>query len=210
MVHSARSANASSRPYHHGDLKAALLDTAVDLIRERGVQGFTLAEASRRLGVSPAAPYRHFTDREQILVALAMRAAGRLAEATAEEAAGLPSPTERLQAAARAYVRCAARDRPLFEALVGAGLEKSAHPELEEAARPAVEGMLGPARELCDSEAAAQELALAVAASAHGHALLLMAGDPPPEGDAVEATARRAARSALALAEGRDRLLGPA
>ncbi|HEX4211971.1 MAG TPA: TetR/AcrR family transcriptional regulator [Candidatus Dormibacteraeota bacterium] len=209
MVHSARSGTPSPRPYHHGDLKAALLDTAVDLIRERGVQGFTLAEASRRLGVSPAAPYRHFSDREHVLVALAMRAAERLAEATAEEAAGLPSAAERLQAAARAYVRCAARDRPLFEALVGAALEKSTHPELQEAARPAVEGMLGPARELCGAEAAAQELALAVVASAHGHALLLMAADAP-DGDVVEAAARRAAHSALALIEGRDRLGGPA
>jgi AcrR family transcriptional regulator len=182
-----------------------LLDTAVDLIRERGVQGFTLAEASRRLGVSPAAPYRHFSDREQILVALAMRAAERLAAAAAEEATGLPSASERLQAAARAYVYCAARDRPLFEALVGAGLEKAAHPELEEAAMPAMEALLGPARELSGSESAAQELALAVVASAHGHALLLLAAGPP-EGDGVEAAARRAARSALALIEGRDRL----
>jgi AcrR family transcriptional regulator len=65
---------APSKPYHHGDLKAALLDGAVELIAQRGVRGFSVAELSRRLGVTVAAPYRHFADRDELLAAVAVRA----------------------------------------------------------------------------------------------------------------------------------------
>lgn len=57
----------SKRKYHHGDLKAALIDAALGLIRETGINGFSFAEAARRAGVSAAAPYRHFKDRDELL-----------------------------------------------------------------------------------------------------------------------------------------------
>src|SRR5260370_37991384 len=60
--------------YHHGDLRAALIDTAVEIIGERGVRGFSLAEASRRLGVASSAPYAHFADRDEFLAAVAVHA----------------------------------------------------------------------------------------------------------------------------------------
>jgi AcrR family transcriptional regulator len=60
--------------YHHGDLRTALIDTAIELIGERGVRGFSLAEASRRLGVAVSAPYAHFADRDDLLAAVAVRA----------------------------------------------------------------------------------------------------------------------------------------
>ena len=50
--------------YHHGDLRAALIGTAIEIIAERGVRGFSVAEASRRLGVAVSAPYAHFADRD--------------------------------------------------------------------------------------------------------------------------------------------------
>ena len=56
------------RPYHHGNLREALIEAAVGLIGETGPQGFSLAEAARRAGVSPAAPYRHFKGRDDLLV----------------------------------------------------------------------------------------------------------------------------------------------
>src|SRR6202020_3666570 len=59
--------------YHHGDLRASLIDTAVELIGERGVRNFSLAEASRRLGVAVSAPYAHFSDRDDLLAAVAVR-----------------------------------------------------------------------------------------------------------------------------------------
>ena len=59
--------------YHHGDLRPALVDAAIAVIAERGVRDFSMAEASRRLGVTTAAPYRHFADRDELLAAVAAR-----------------------------------------------------------------------------------------------------------------------------------------
>ena len=63
------------RGYHHGNLKEALVRAALDLIAEKGPAGFTFADAARWAGVSPAAPYRHFRDRDELLVG---RGAARL------------------------------------------------------------------------------------------------------------------------------------
>ncbi|MQA86530.1 MAG: TetR family transcriptional regulator [Streptosporangiales bacterium] len=90
MRRSPRSAKRSR--YHHGDLRAALIDTAIELLRERGVQGFSLAEASRRLGVAAAAPYRHFADREELLAAVAVRASEALVERLVAGRSELLSP----------------------------------------------------------------------------------------------------------------------
>lgn len=60
--------------FFHGDLGAALVDTAIEIIGERGVRGFSLAEASRRLGVAVSAPYAHFASRDDLLAAVAVHA----------------------------------------------------------------------------------------------------------------------------------------
>lgn len=130
------------RPYHRGDLAAALVDTAVELIAERGMAGFSLAEASRRLGVTVAAPYRHFADRDALLAAVATKAAGELTIGVRTEAGGATEPADRLAAAARGYVRFAAANRALFQALFAAGLDKRDRPELDRAARPLGRGVL--------------------------------------------------------------------
>src|SRR5579863_6539240 len=92
--------------YHHGDLRTALIDAAVSLIAERGVRGFSLAEASRRVGVSSAAPYRHFADRDDLLAAVAVRAletfTSMLAEESTEAQIPADTPEQRLAAMARA------------------------------------------------------------------------------------------------------------
>src|SRR5215469_12885352 len=61
------------RGYHHGNLKEALVRAALDLIAEKGPAGFTFADAARWAGVSPAAPYRHFRDRDELLADVARR-----------------------------------------------------------------------------------------------------------------------------------------
>src|SRR3954449_6460326 len=63
----------AERGYHHGNLKEALLQAALGLIAEKGPAGFTFADAARSAGVSPAAPYRHFRDREELLASIAQR-----------------------------------------------------------------------------------------------------------------------------------------
>jgi AcrR family transcriptional regulator len=64
---------ARERGYHHGNLREALLEAALDLIRQKGAAGFTFADAARMAGVSPAAPYRHFRDRDELLSSIAQR-----------------------------------------------------------------------------------------------------------------------------------------
>ncbi|MEV0405688.1 TetR/AcrR family transcriptional regulator [Actinoallomurus sp. NPDC050550] len=70
----------ADRPYHHGDLRTALLDTAEALIRERGVDGWSLREVSVRVGVSPSAAYHHFASRDALVQALSQRVLARLGE----------------------------------------------------------------------------------------------------------------------------------
>src|SRR6266540_5232917 len=78
MSTSTRRRTASGRPrparrkaYHHGDLRRALVDAAIELVRDRGPDGFTLREAARRVGVSQTAPYRHFATKDALLAAVA-------------------------------------------------------------------------------------------------------------------------------------------
>jgi AcrR family transcriptional regulator len=190
--------------YHHGDLRSALVDTAIELIAERGVRGFSLAEASRRLGVTVAAPYRHFADRDELLAAVAVRAFGVFAavlEATLAEDA---TPAEQLAAMAGAYVRFAAQHRALFDVLFGAGIDKSRYPDLRGAAEPVMEMFLAPVRTLCDGAPdAVDDLVMAVSATAHGHAALLLDGAFGPGEASVDAAVSRAARATLALVAGR-------
>jgi AcrR family transcriptional regulator len=194
--------------YHHGDLRAALIDTAAELIAERGVRGFSLAEASRRLGVAVSAPYAHFADRDDLLAAVAVHAFELFRDALVPEMDRFCEPADRLIAMARAYVRFAATSRPMFEVLYESGVDKTRHPEIEAAEEPLDQAFLDCVRALADGdEDLANELAEAVEATAHGHATLLLDSGPGPDAEAVELAAERTARAVRALIESR-RLLG--
>jgi AcrR family transcriptional regulator len=194
--------------YHHGDLRAALVDAAIGLIAERGVRGFSLAETSRRVGVSAAAPYRHFADRDELLAAVAVRGLQVFAATVANEARDADAPEQRLAAMARAYVRFAAQQRPLFDTLFSAGIDKRRYPELERAWEP-VDAFLAVVQEICEGDkVAADALAEALEATAHGHAALLIDGEYGQGTDAV-AAADKAAGATLALIAGRTALHRP-
>jgi AcrR family transcriptional regulator len=94
--------------YHHGDLPSALIRTGFHLLAKSGLAAFSVAQVARELGVSTAAPYRHFPDRAHLLAAVATQAATELA-AEVERAADLAgaAPAERFAATAGAYVRFA-------------------------------------------------------------------------------------------------------
>src|SRR5882724_437302 len=94
--------------YHHGDLRAALIDTAIELISERGVRSFSLAEASRRLGVAVSAPYAHFADRDELLAAVAVHACELFAAELTPRAGLVRDPAAQLAAMTAGYVRFAA------------------------------------------------------------------------------------------------------
>ena len=108
----------------------------------------------------------------------------------------------------RAYVRFAAEQRPLFDALYSSGLDKSRYPELQRAREPA-DAFLAVVTPICDGDpAAADALATALEASAHGHAMLLREDEQGAAQAAVAAAADRAAAATLALIAGRAALAG--
>jgi AcrR family transcriptional regulator len=193
--------------YHHGDLREALIDTAVELIAERGAQAFSLAEASRRLGVAASAPYRHFADRDELLVAAGVRAVHVLVATVAAESTQAQTPTERLTAVARGYVRFAAEHRAAFETIFSTHLDRLSHPELERALLPVKDAFESASLALSDGDqGAAKALALAVVTSAHGHAAMLHLGAFGPDDGGIAIALTFAERAALALVSGRAAL----
>ena len=95
---------AKPEPYHHGNLRAVLLETAQTLVEELGVDGFSLRELARRAGVSPAAPYHHFKDKAALIQALAKESQDRLGAASLAALQGITHPLLRLSALGVAYV----------------------------------------------------------------------------------------------------------
>jgi AcrR family transcriptional regulator len=140
------------RPYHHGNLKQALLEAAVQLIAETGPRGFTLREAARRAGVSHNAPYRHFRDRDDLLAAVATDGFDRLTRAMAR-AAPKASPLNRLRRSGLAYVDFALRWPQHFAAMFDAPWKQPEYPACAAAAQRCFQTLLGFVR---DSQAANQ------------------------------------------------------
>lgn len=102
------SSTVAPRPYHHGGLRQALIEAAEAILAEKGVEGFTLREAARRAGVSPAAPAHHFGDAAGLLTEVAILGFESLSEALrAGNTRGGSDPTNRLREQGRAYVEYA-------------------------------------------------------------------------------------------------------
>jgi AcrR family transcriptional regulator len=122
------------RGYHHGNLKEALMQAALDLIGEKGPTGFTFAEAARSAGVSPAAPYRHFRDRDELLADVAKRGFEAFTEAlTAAWDDGRPDPVQAFERIGRAYLAFARAEPAYYSAMFESGLSVADNPELLEA-----------------------------------------------------------------------------
>jgi AcrR family transcriptional regulator len=132
----------SEQPYHHGNLRAALLEQAERTARARGVQDLSLRQLAREVGVSHGAPRRHFPDRQALLDALAEAGFARLGAELRSAVDGAGQDFEaRLRATAAAYVRFATRDAALLE-LMFAGKHREESGTLHEAADRAFAVML--------------------------------------------------------------------
>ncbi|WP_172143386.1 MULTISPECIES: TetR/AcrR family transcriptional regulator [Pseudomonas] len=116
-----------SQPYHHGELKPALLAAAAQLLDEGGAALISLREVARRAGVSHNAPYRHFADRDSLLAALAEDGFRELGRRMDAETGGLA-------ALGQCYVRFALEQPGRFGLMFGAGLDKTRYPQLQQAA----------------------------------------------------------------------------
>ncbi|HYH10675.1 MAG TPA: TetR/AcrR family transcriptional regulator [Thermoanaerobaculia bacterium] len=130
------------KSYHHGDLRAALLAAAVDLIREAGAESLSLREVARRSGVSQTAPYRHFRDKEDLTAGIAEEGFTILGDEMRKAAGGDGAPRERLMRGGRAYVAFALKRPEHFKVMFATDLDAKRHPAARTAADNAFAGLL--------------------------------------------------------------------
>jgi AcrR family transcriptional regulator len=188
--------------YHHGDLAETLVEAGLVQLAESGAAGFSVSEVARRVGVSTAAPYRHFADRDRFLVAVVTRAADALADgiAAALDGAG-PAPRDRLAAAAGAYTEVVAAHRVGFDVIFAPGLRELRDEELARAGRALTGLLFGPALELAGPDGALR-LVEQVVVLAHGYATLDAGGFLSADRVTDDPTAERARRAAAVLIDG--------
>jgi AcrR family transcriptional regulator len=117
-------------PYHHGDLRAALVNAATELVTCCGPAAVSLREVARMAGVSHNAPYRHFPTRQALLAAVAAKGFEMLG-ATLHDAVQHPDPAGRLQCIARGYINFALDRRGIYQLMFSAEIRKDEHPELQ-------------------------------------------------------------------------------
>jgi len=171
------------RGYHHGNLKEALLRAALELIAQKGPAGFTFAEAARWAGVSPAAPYRHFRDRDELLASVALRGFEKFETVLARAwDDGRPDVFVGLDRLGKAYLEFARTEPAYYSAMFEAGIPLATNPELREAGERAFAVLRGAAEKLCvqiplRTRPPALMVALHIWAMSHGVASLFGRGD---------------------------------
>jgi len=199
MTSSKDDGSSGGRGYHHGDLKEALLRAALDLIAKKGPAGFTIAEAARWVGVSPAAPYRHFRDRDELLAKVALRGFS-LFEVTLAQAwnEGRPSASAAFERIGRAYLEFARSEPAYYSAMFEAAIPLDKAPEIREAGDRIFAVLRNASEKLIatlpsHSRPPASMMGLHIWALSHGIASLFGRGDgarralPMPPEDLLEA-----------------------
>lgn len=173
----------AAKPYHHGNLRVALLDAAIHLIAEVGPAGFNLREVARRAGVSHNAPYRHFRNRDDLMAAVAEQGFRELTQAMLAGAGSHARARDRLKQAGLAYVRFALRRPQHFAIMFDAPNLTTRHPDSTDPSARAF-GILVTLVEACQQEGSLPrgdtlQLALVAWCTVHGIAKLAIAGRLP-------------------------------
>jgi AcrR family transcriptional regulator len=174
----------TERGYHHGNLKEALLQAALGLIAEKGPAGFTFADAARSAGVSPAAPYRHFRDRDELLSSIAQRGFEQFeAVLTAAWDDGRPDTVTAFERVGKAYLGFAREEPAYYSAMFESGLPVDLNPTLMAASERAFGVIRAAAERLAAltppgvTRPPALMMALHIWSMAHGVASLFGRGD---------------------------------
>jgi len=171
------------RGYHHGNLREALIRAALELIAQKGPAGFTFADAARWAGVSPAAPYRHFRDRDDLLANIALRGFEQFELALARAwDDGRPDALAALDRMGKAYLAFARTEPAYYSAMFEAGIAPDSTAELREAGDRAFAVLRNAAEKLCaqmppQGRPPALMVALHIWAMSHGIASLFGRGD---------------------------------
>ncbi len=186
-------AGGARRGYHHGRLKDALIEAARNLIEQRGPQGFSLTEAARLVGVTPAAPYRHFSDREALMGEVARRGFDLFnARLRAAWDGGRPDPRVALSRMGRAYLDFARQEPGYYRSMFTQAQEPPGG-ETQGACPPAAavqsfaaidEAAAAVLRASRNAGADSGRLALEIWALSHGAATLMLGGYLPAQGGA--------------------------
>ena len=190
----------AKRPYHHGDLRAALITAALSLIDEHGVKGLALSDAAHLAGVSVAAPYRHFKDKEALLAEIAAEGFAMFRDALARAARSHPDDkVKRLVEMGVAYVDFALQHRSHFKVMWESGVAKANYPEMRQTAHQAYLLLEDAAKDLHPRAHPPRQQALVRAAWSvvHGYAMLTLEGELPAHGS--EQSARNLLRQSLHL-----------
>lgn len=198
-------ADATARPYHHGDLRLALIEAAEAWMRARSSWGFTLRELARELGVSHNAPYKHFPDKTALLVGVGERAFRRLGErlTTTMSAVDPDDSLAMIEAAAVAYVGFAVDEPAAFRLMFGEELANCTQPDFRQAADTAYAAITeAVTRGVSEGELRADVSATHAAtawALVHGLGFLLIDGRLQPDkvGTTPEALTRIVARTLI-------------
>ena len=133
-----RTCSMSKRGYHHGNLRQALVDAALELVRDKGPTGFTLSEAAKLAGVTPAAVYRHFQGREDLIAEAARQGYIIFSDVMAfAYNDGQPSALAAFEATGRAYLAFAQKYPGHYVAMFESGISVNRSPELADAASKA-------------------------------------------------------------------------
>jgi AcrR family transcriptional regulator len=192
------------RPYHHGNLRAELIDASFALLAEHGLAEFSVAKVARSIGVSTASPYRHFADRDHLLAAVAAQAARELADRIRAdvEAAG-PNGSEQFAVTAATYVRYVADRGAGFDVIFSGDLTQLGESELADAGRELLSLLLGLAEHAGDAPGSEPAIVLLERhiVTAHGYVALLRDGfftNRRPK-DTVQTIAERATQATRAL-----------
>jgi AcrR family transcriptional regulator len=159
------------RAYHHGNLEVALTRAAGKILEKEGVEALSLRQVARRAGVSHNAPYRHFSDREALLAALAEEGFELLGAAQRKAAAA-----GGLRAMGEAYIQFALRNPQRFRLMFGGRISIARHAQLHEVATKAFDGLSGALSKQLPEAQGARDASIAAWALVHGLAQLLLGG----------------------------------
>lgn len=196
MATGGMSVNTEKPAYHHGDLRGALVRAGMELLVDRDLEGLSLREVARAVGVSPPSVYRHFPDKQALMTALAREGLALLSDAQHEAVAGLTERGAIFAAAGRAYVRFALANPALFRLIFASSVFAaepfegvvSAAPRFLRDGAPAVaasffEAVGGPARQQDPDMLVRQVRAYAMV---HGLATLMLDGQLAPDDGLID------------------------
>jgi AcrR family transcriptional regulator len=207
QAHSAAPAQPAPR-YHHGDLRRALIDTALAMVTEEGAWNFTLREVARRAGVSHAAPYNHFEDKSALLAEVAVLGFESLRQAMETAARGQPrSARQAFAGIGVAYVRFGVEHPAHYRLMFGAELAEKARNSTLQAASDATFAVLTGVLERGQASGqirrgVVRDQALAAWSLVHGLTTLLIDQRLSFLGVSIDDAERHARQAGMALFEG--------